>query len=193
MNSGSPTVQALLAAALLVWAAPAPAASFALTQGEQADALRVGRRSVTLETFDAEWRVANAAGESVTVITPFHRLVLAARHAAFRNEKMKPDEPGLLLREQQGRLVVWAELRGPREDFARFLAPRLVLREREIEPAFVQNERTAARQDPGGYRARCLYGFPIRDLTGKSRVLLVVRDADGRDVSRFTIDLSTMR
>lgn len=193
MNAGSPAVQALLAAALLVWTAPAPAASFALTPSEQADALRVGRRSVTLETFDAEWRVANASGESVTVITPFHRLVLAARHAAFRNETMKPGEPDQLLREQQGRLVVWAELRGPREDFARFLAPRLILREREIEPAFVQNERTAARQDHGGYLARCVYGFPIRDLTGKSRVLLVVRDADGRDVSRFTIDLSTMR
>ena len=193
MTSGGPTLQALLAAALLAWAAPAPAASFTLTPSERAEALRVGRRSVTVETFDAEWRVANASGDSVTVITPFHRLVLAARHAAFRNEKMKPDEPDELLREQQGRLLVWAELRGPREDFARFLAPRLVLRDREIEPAFVQNERTAARQDRGGYLARCLYGFPIRDVTGKSRVLLVVRDANGRDVSRFTIDLSTMR
>lgn len=193
MNSGGPAAQALLAAAVLAWAAPAAAASFALTQSEQADALRVGRRSVTVETFDAEWRVANASGDSVTVITPFHRLVVAARHAAFRNEKMKPDEPDLLLREQQGRLVVWAHVRGPREDFARFLAPRLILREREIEPAFVQNERTAARQDDGRYLARCVYGFPIRDLTGKSRVLLVVRDPDGRDVSRFTIDLSTMR
>jgi len=193
VTSGGPTLQALLAAALLAWAAPAPAASFTLTPSERAEALRVGRRSVTVETFDAEWRVANASGDSVTVITPFHRLVLAARHAAFRNEKMKPDKPDELLREQQGRLLVWAELRGPREDFARFLAPRLVLRDREIEPAFVQNERTAARQDRGGYLARCLYGFPIRDVTGKSRVLLVVRDADGRDVSRFTIDLSTMR
>lgn len=193
MRAGGPAVRALLAAALLVWAAPAPAASFVLAASERAAALRVGRRSVTLETFDAEWRVANASGDSVTVITPFHRLVLAARHAAFRNERMKPDEPDQLLREQQGRLVVWAELRGPREDFARFLAPRLILREREIEPAFVQNERTAARQDRGGYLARCLYGFPIRDLTGRSRVLLVLRDADGRDVSRFTIDLGAMR
>lgn len=193
MTSGGPAVRALLAAALLAWAAPAAAASFALTQREQADALRVGRRSVTVETFDAEWRVANASGDSVTVITPFHRLVVAARHAAFKSETMKADEPDRLLREQEGRLVVWAHLRGPREDFARFLAPRLVLREREIEPAFVQNERTAARQDNGRYLARCLYGFPIRDLTGKSRVLLVVRDPDGRDVSRFTIDLSTMR
>lgn len=193
MSSGGPVGPALLVGALLAGVAPAAAASFVLTPGERADALRVGRRSVTVETFDAEWRVTNASGESLTVITPFHRLVLAARHAAFRSERMKADEPDRLLREQDGRLVVWAHLRGPREDFARFLAPRLVLSEREIEPAFVQNERTAARQDDGRYLARCVYGFPIRDLTGRSRMLLVVRDPDGRDVSRFTIDLATMR
>lgn len=193
MRRGSTAARALLAAALVVWPVPANAASFTLTPAERADALRAGRRSVTVETFDAEWRVANAAGDSVMVVTPFHRLALAARHAAFRNETMKPDEPERLLREQRDRLVIWAHLRGPREDFARFLAPRLILREREIEPAFVQNERTAARQANGAYLARCAYGFPIRDLTGKSRVLLVVRDVDGRDVSRFTIDLSAMR
>jgi hypothetical protein len=38
-----------------------------------------------------------------------------------------------------------------------------------------------------------VYGFPIRDLTSTSRVMLVVRDVEQRDVSRFTIDLSAMR
>jgi hypothetical protein len=182
-----------LAALLLVQAVPALAASFALAPNEREDALRVGQRSVTVETFDAEWRVANASGDSVAVITPFHRLVLAARHAAFRSEAMKPDEPERLLREQEDRLLIWAKLHGPREGFARFFAPRLLVGDREIEPAFVQNERTAVREDDGRYLARCVYGFPTRNLTGKSRVALVVRDADGRDVSRFTIDLSTMR
>ncbi|MGH7276564.1 MAG: hypothetical protein ACREIY_05995 [Candidatus Rokuibacteriota bacterium] len=192
MRSGGLAATTLVGLALVA-GAPALAASFALAPAERDQALRVGRRSVTNEAFDTEWRVANGAGDSVMVITPFHRLVLAARHAAFRNEKMKPDEPERLLQEQQDRLMIWLQLRGPREDFARFLAPRLILGDREVEPAFVQNERTAARQDNGGYLARCVYGFPTRDLTGKSRVLLVVRDPDGRDVSRFTIDLSTMR
>ena len=172
---------ALLGALLLLRPIPALSASFALTPGEREDALRVGQRSVTIETFDAEWRVANASGDSVTVMTPFHRLVLAARHAAFRNEAMKPDEPERLLREQRDRLLIWAFFHGPREDFARF------------EPAFVQNERTAVRKDDGRYLARCVYGFATRNLTGTSRVALVVRDADGRDVGWFTIDLSTMR
>lgn len=184
---------AALATAALLGGAPALAASFALAPGDRDRALQVGRRSVTTEAFDSEWRVGNGAGDSVMVVTPFHRLVLAARHAAFRHETLRPDEPEKLLREQQDRLVIWAQLRGPREDFARFLAPRLIAGDREIEPAFVQNERTAARQESGTYLARCVYGFPTRDLTGKSRVVLVVRDADGRDVSRFTIDLSAMR
>ena len=184
---------ALLGALLLLRPIPALSASFALTPGEREDALRVGQRSVTIETFDAEWRVANASGDSVTVMTPFHRLVLAARHAAFRHEPLKPDAPDKLLREQQDRLLLWARLQGPREDFARFYAPRLLVSDREIEPAFIQNERSAARQEDGRYLARCVYGFPTQYLTGTSRVALVVRDADGRDVSRFTIDLSTMR
>jgi len=41
--------------------------------------------------------------------------------------------------------------------------------------------------------ARCVYGFPIQDLTGTARVALVVADPEGREVSRFTIDLASMR
>jgi len=184
----------LLAALLLVGPAP-PAAAAALAPGpaERADALRAGARSVTQEAFDREWRVANASGDSLNVVTPFHRLVLAARHAAFKNEKLRPGEPERILREQGERLVIWASLRGPRPDFARYYAPWLVAGDREIAPSFVQNERTALRQDGGRYLARSVYGFPTRDLDGRARVQLVIRDPDGRDVGRFTIDLSAMR
>jgi hypothetical protein len=190
-------VSARAGAVLLVLAVAAPtavaAAAFTLDQEARREALRVGARSVTVDPFDAEWRVAGASGEAVTVITPFHRLVLAARHAAFRNEPLKDNEPEKLLREQRDRLVLWAHLRGPREDFARFYTPRLQLGDREIEPSFVQNERTAARSPDGGYLARCVYGFPIKNMTPKARLLLIVRDADGRDAHRFTIDLASMR
>src|SRR2546422_2980281 len=118
-------VTALLGALLL--GSSARAASFALTPGEREDALRIGARSLTVETFDAEWRVANAAGESITVLTPFHRLAPGARAAAFPHEPPKPHAPGQPLRGQQGRLLLWAGLPGPREDFARFYAPRLLV------------------------------------------------------------------
>ena len=192
MRVGGPGAAALVTLTLLA-GAPALAASLVLSPAERETALLDGQRSVTNDAFDAEWRVANGAGDTVRVVTPFHRLVLAGRHAAFRNAKLGPSEPDKLLREQRERLVVWAELHGPREDFARYLAPRLVLGDREIEPTFVQNERTATRLPDGAYLARCVYNFPTRDVTGGSRVLLVVRDPGGRDVSRFTIDLSTMR
>jgi hypothetical protein len=192
VRASGPGTAALVTLTFLA-GAPALAASLTLSPAERETALLVGQRSVTNDAFDAEWRVANGAGDSVLVVTPFHRLVLASRHAAFRNEKLRPSEPDKLLRAQRDRLVVWAELRGPREDFARYLAPRLVLSDREIEPTFVQNERTATRLPNGAYLARCVYNFPTRDVAGRSRVLLVVRDPGGRDVSRFTIDLSTMR
>jgi hypothetical protein len=184
----APVLVLLLAGPSVAWAA-----SFSLEPQQRTDALQVGAQSITRDSFDTEWRVANQAGDSLTVITPFHRLVLAARNAAFKNERMKDKEPEKLLREQQDRLVIWANLRGPREDFARYFAPRILLGDREIEPSFVQNERTAARTDSGAYLARCVYGFPVKEIAPKSRVVLVVRDPDGRDVSRFTIDLASMR
>jgi hypothetical protein len=148
-------------------------------------------------SFDAEWRVSNPAGESAVVVTPFFRIALAARHAAFKNEPLTPTERDKLLREQKDRLPLWVVLRGPTEDFARHYAPRLLVasaqeREREIAPSFVQNERTALKQD-GAFVARCVYGFSTKELTGTSRAVLVVRDAGGRQVSRFDLDLARMR
>lgn len=161
--------------------------------------MALGQRSVTSEApFDGEWRLSNAAGEVATVVTPFYRIALAARHAAFQNEPLTPAAREKLLREHKDRLPVWVLLRGAREDFARHYAPRLVVGERdggerEIAPSFVQNERTALKQDGGTFLARCVYGFPTKEFTETSRGTLVVRDAEGREVSRFTLDLSKMR
>jgi hypothetical protein len=180
-------------------AAAVDAASFVLDEQEAGRAMVLGQRSVTSEApFDNEWRVTNAAGEAAMVVTPFYRIALAARHAAFKNEPLPPGEREKLLREQKDRLLVWVFLRGAREDFARYYAPRLVMAdrdgvEREIAPSFVQNERTALKQDGGAYQARCVYGFPTKEFTGTSRGALVVRDAEGHEVSRFALDLSRMR
>ena len=171
----------------------AVAASFTLSDSDKRAAIRTGERSVTTETFDREWRVTNGEGESAMVITPFHRLTVAARHAAFKQDTLKPADVDRVLKEGANRLVVWVSLRGKGEDFARFYVPRLVAGDREIKASFVQNERTAIRQEDGGYLARCVYGFPVQDLTGRAKVALVVADPDGRDVSRFTIDLASMR
>jgi hypothetical protein len=189
----SRALTALVLLALLATGREAAAASFSLSDADKRAAVRMGERSVTTEAFDREWRVTNGGGETVTVLTPFHRLTVAARHAAFKNDPLKPGEVEKVLKQNASRLVVYANLRGRAEDFARFYVPRLVAGDREIKASFVQNERTAVRQDDGAYMARCVYGFPIQDLTGTTPVALVVADSDGREVSRFTIDLGSMR
>ena len=186
-------IRALVVAAVLAASGEAWAASLTLTDAEKQTAIRAGVRSTTQDGFDREWRVTTGGGESASVFTPFYRLALAARNAAFKKETLKPAEVERVIKQDAGRLVVWVQLRGKSEDFARFYAPRLLAGTREIPPAFVQNERTAVRQEDGAYVARCVYGFPIQDLTGSARVALAVADADGRDVSRFTIDLGSMR
>lgn len=182
-----------VALVLLAAGGSAAAASFILDDGAKQAALKAGERSTLVEGFDREWRVSGDGGESLIVLTPFHRLLLAARNATFKKDPLKPLDIDRVLKQDAQRLIVWVSLRGRSEDFARHYVPRLMDGTRDIKATFVQNERTAPRQDDGAYVARCVYGFPIRDLNGQGRIELAVADSDGRDVSRFTIDLSRMR
>ena len=120
---------------LLLLAAPLPAAGVALTlgDGERREALKVGERSVTSDTFDLEWRVIGGTGESLLVMSPFHRLALAARHAAFKNDTLKPSDIERVVKQDANRLVVWVSLRGGSEEFARYYVPRLLAGDREIK------------------------------------------------------------
>ena len=185
---------ATLAAALsLTWVPPLDALLFTLTPRERDEAVRAGRRSVTDENWGGEWRVDAGAGQLVTVMTPFHRLALAARNSAFQDRELKPRDVESALKDQEGKLVFWATLRGGRVDFARHYAPTLLARQQEIKASFAQNERTALRGDDGQYTARCLYVFPAAGLDPRGTVTLVVRDAEDQAVAKFTVDLSRMR
>jgi hypothetical protein len=188
-------IRALVVTLAVVAAAAgdATAASFTLDDAARREAIHVGERSTLAEGFDREWRVTGGDGTGLAVMTPFHRLAVAARHAAFKKEPLKPADVERVLKQDAQRLVVWVNLRGPTEDFARHYVPRLVDGPREIPASFVQNERTAPRQDDGTFLARCVYGFPIRDIDARGRLALVIADADGRDLRTFPIDLSTMR
>jgi hypothetical protein len=173
---------------------PLDAASFALAPSEREEAIRMGRRSVVSADFGAEWRVGgDGPGQSLVVMTPFHRLALAARNSAFKNEELRPRDVESLLRDQEGKLVLWATVRGGKPDFARFYTPLLYRGQQEIKPSFAQNERTALREEDGSYTARCMYVFPADELDAKGRVTLVVRDQEDKQVARFTVDLSAMR
>ena len=178
----------------LLWASSVDGASFTLTPEERDTAVAMGRQSVQSERFGAEWKVrGGGADEGVVVMTPFHRLALAARNATFRNEELKPKDIDGLLRGEEGKLTVWVTLRGARADFARSYTPVLVNGQQQIKAIFTQNERTARREEDGGYTARCLYVFPGDGLKRVGPVTLIVRDAEGKAVAQFTIDLSAMR
>ena len=178
----------------LLGGAPLSAASFSLTSQEIQAAIRFGQRAIVNEKFDREWNLTSASGETLKVVTPFFRLAQAARNAAFKSGTLKQREIDSLLKEHQGRLVLWADLRGTRADFARWYQPVLAVQGKaEIKPDFVQNERTALRQADGRFLSRSVYTFPANDLDGKGRVTLLVRDSDDKEVARFVVDLSAMR
>jgi hypothetical protein len=178
----------------LVGSAPVFAASFALTPAQITDAIRTGEGSVTSREFGKEWRVVNARGDSLAVLTPFYRVALAARRAAASRQALKPAEAEAIAKRHHGRLVVQVGLHGARSDFARWYEPALLAAGKpEVRASFVQNERTAASVGDGRYLARCLYAFPVEGLPADGRVTLVVRDRERREMSRFAVDLSTIR
>ena len=184
----------IVAALALTMARPLDAASFSLSPTERDEAVQMGRRSTVAADFGTEWRVVGEApGQSLVVMTPFHRLALAARNAAFKSEELRPRDVESLVQDQSGRLVLWATIRGAKPDFARFYAPLLYRGEQAIKPSFSQNERTALREEDGTYTARCMYVFPAAELDGKGRVTLVVKDSESVQVARFNVDLSAMR
>ncbi len=185
------------AGSVLIWLAASPpvfAVSFSLTTDEIHEAIRLGEQSLTVQEFDKEWQVVNQSGESVVVVTPFQQLAVAARRATLKGETLKPRDIETVLKRHRGRLLFRAELRGRRGDFARWYQPVLLLADRqEIKAAFVQNERTARSSGDGQYVAQCLYAFPAEGLPPMGRATLLIRDVGGQDVSRFDVDLSTMR
>jgi hypothetical protein len=170
------------------------AASFALSAQDRDAAIQFGKRSVIGEDFGSEWRIdGDGAGKALTVITPFHRLALAARNSSFKSQELKEKDVDALLKEQEGTLTLWATLKGGQADFARFYTPVLMNGPQQIKATFAQNERTARREDDGSFTARCVYVFGAEGLKPKDTVVLIVKDADDKQVAKFTVDLSAMR
>jgi hypothetical protein len=177
----------------LVAATPGESMSLALTDRDREQAISTGKRSIVTEEFGAEWRVKDGAGQTAIVMTPFHRLALAARNSAFRSKELKPKDVESVLKGSEGKLAFWVTLRGGRTDFARYYTPEVLAGSQTVKPSFVQNERTAIRDDDGRYSAQCVYAFPADTIDPKSRVVLVVRDAEEKEVAKFTVDLAAMR
>jgi hypothetical protein len=184
----------LVLAAAFVGVTPGEAVSFALADRDREQAIRVGKKSIVEEQFGGEWRLKDGSGQTLVVMTPFHRLALAARNSAFRSQEMKPKDVQSAIKDAEGKLNFRVTLRGgTKTDFARFYAPTLLAGAQEVKPSFVQNEHTALREEDGRYAAQCVYEFPADKVDPKGRVVLVVKDADEREVAKFTVDLAAMR
>jgi hypothetical protein len=184
----------LVLAAAFVGVTPGEAVSFALADRDREQAVRVGKKSIVEEQFGGEWRLKDGSGQTLVVMTPFHRLALAARNSAFRSQEMKPKDVQSAIKDAEGKLNFRVTLRGgTKADFARFYSPTLLAGSQEVKASFVQNERTALREEDGRYAAQCVYEFPADKVDPKGRVVLVVRDTDEREVAKFTVDLAAMR
>jgi len=112
---------------------------------------------------------------------------------AFKSQQLKPKDIDALVKDYEGTLTLWATLKGAKADFARFYAPVLANGSDEVKATFVQNERTARREDDGSFTARCMYVFPTGTLNAKDKITLIVKNSDSQPVAKFTVDLAAMR
>jgi hypothetical protein len=177
----------------LIGVTPGEAVSFALADHDREQAIRAGKKSVIDAQFGAEWRLKDGSGQAVVVMTPFHRLALAARNSAFRSQELRPRDVDSMMKDAEGKLNFRVTLRGDKTDFARYYKPTLMAGSQEVKATFVQNEHTALREEDGRFAAKCVYEFPTEGLDPKGRVVLIVRDFDEREVAKFTVDLAAMR
>ena len=111
--------------------------SLVLTDRDREQAIRAGKKSIVAEEFGGEWRVKDAAGQTLTVMTPFHRLALAARNSAFQSKELKPKEVESVLKGSEGKLAFWVTLRGGKADFARFYTPEMLAGSLTVRASFV--------------------------------------------------------
>jgi hypothetical protein len=158
------------------------------------DAVAAGARAVDDEEFDDEWRVELAGGQEIVASTPFSRLALASRRAAYKGEPLSEKDTKEQVDRGKGKLQLLVTTIGDRPDFARRYLPLLRVGNREVKPSFTQNERTGLKLEDGRFAARNVYVFPLEGLPAKGAVTLTIRAAvDGPEVFRATIDLGKMR
>lgn len=187
---------AALAGLLWLAAGTAPAAAFVpvLSDRDIAAALDAGEKAIAQENFDEEWRLPPGDCAEIEVTTPFYRVAAAARQAAFKNEPLADKDRQEAIERGKGRIQLKATMPGKAVDFARWYDPVLVAGRQEIKASFVQNERTALKQEDGRFAARNIYVFPVEGLPAQGTVTLVVRHRiDKKEVCRTSIDLSKMR
>lgn len=183
-----------LAALLLAWASQAAALLGGLSPAQIQEALDVGAKAVVQEDFGEEWRLRLPGGEEIAVSTPFSRLALAARRAAFRGEPLGDKQRQEQIDRGKGKLQLLVTMYGRQVDLARWYQAVLRVGDREVKATFTQNERTALRLEDGRFAARNIYVFPLEGLPARGVVTLVVRHSiDQKDVLRAPLDLSKMR
>jgi hypothetical protein len=165
-----------------------------LGPAEIQQAIDAGEVGLAREDFADEWRLLLPGGEEVVVSTPFSRLALAARQAAYKEEPLTDKQRQEQLDRGRGRIQLLVTMYGRQMDFARWYQAVLRVGEREIKATFAQNERTPRRLEDGRLAARNVYVFPLEGLPPRGTVTLIVRNSiDQKEVLRAALDLGKMR
>ncbi len=172
--------------ALAIMAAPTPA--------EVQEAIDLGHQSMTQEEFGDEWVIRPTGEEEIVVSTPFSRLAMAARQAAFKGEPLTDKQRQEQIDRGKGRIQFLVTMYGRGPDFARWYQAVLRVGDKEIKATFNQNERTPLKLDDGRFAARNVYVFPLENIPPRGAVTLVVRQApELKEMFRAPIDLAKMR
>ena len=187
-------VATAVSVALLVGARPTSAILAVLSPAEIQEALDLGAQSMTQEDFGEEWQVRLPGDEEMVVTTPFSRLAMAARQAAFKGEPLTDKQRQDQIDRGKGKLQLMVTMYGRAADFAHWYQAILRVGDKDIKATFNQNERTPLKLEDGRFAARNVYVFPLEGIPPQGTVVLVVRQApELKEVFRASVDLAKMR
>ncbi|MBI3811503.1 MAG: hypothetical protein HY283_04775 [Nitrospirae bacterium] len=190
---------ALLVLIYLVGFSTAKSDSYAMMQKlspEQRDeAIKFGKRNVKTDVRELikEWSVDNGKNGFAFIVTEYLALAFAARQAALQSSELNNFDIEDTLAKSSGKLVFQVSVLGNTDSFSKDYTAVLRIGDKTFPSTYWNNPPGEASDDGKTFEATSDYYFPAEGIDPSSVALLVVQDKDGKEIAKFSFNLSKMR
>lgn len=169
-----------------------------LSAEQREEAIKHGKRSVRMEVpeFIKEWSVDNGTNGFAFITTEFLALAYAARQAALQSGELNNFDIEDTLAKSSGKLVFRVSLFGNTDTFSKDFSAVLRVGDKTLPSTFWNNppgETYGDGKSKPAFVADSDFYFPSEGIDPNAVVLLMVQDKDGKEVAKFSFNLSKMR
>lgn len=169
-----------------------------LTPEQRDAAIKYGKRGVRTDVMDfiKEWSVNNGDKGFAFIITEFLALAFAAQQAAMRSAELNNFDIEDTLAKSAGKLVFRVTLFGDTNSFAKDYTAVVQTGEKTVPATFWNNppgESYGDGKTKPAFVTDSDFYFPAEGIDPNATITLLVKDKDGKEVTKFQFDLAKMR